>query len=331
MSNELQILPPESAIDVFQCDAVEDIISKIEAEARSIVPDLSTAKGRKAIASTARRVATSKGALDNLGKDLVSEWKSKAKSVDAERRLIRKRLDDLRDEIRQPLTDWENAEEAREQAEREAAELEYDHERALNDNEMHDREQELIRREAEQARIEQERADKEAAEQVEAERVQNEARIAKEAEERAQAEAEAKVKAANDAAEKAKRDKIEAEQRASIQAEIAEDDRKALIERERQRGIQVEADKKAALEKAEADKIEAAALAKQAQIDAAAEEKRLAAERQAKLEADKKHIGKIRGEAKEALMMINGIDEKMARQIILAIAKGKIPHLTINY
>lgn len=311
MGTELQTIVPQNALEIFQCNKAEELISKIEAEARSIVPDLSTDKGRKAIASTARKVSTSKVALDNLGKDLVSEWKTKAKGVDAERKLIRNRLDALRDEVRQPLTDWENAEKEREVAEREAAELLYDHGQALSENSLFDRQREVERKEAEQAQIEQDRLDKEAAERVEAERIAHDARIAIEAKERAQAqakeaaeraerEAQEKIQIAENAAKQAEQEKVEAEQREKIRAEYAEREKQEAVER-----------------------------ARQMEIDRQAEEKRQAEQTQAKLEADRKHVGIIRREAKEDLMRI--VDEDTAKKIVIAIHKGEIEHITINY
>ena len=319
MNKVLETIAPDNALEIYQCDKSEEIISRIESEARSIVPDLSTDKGRKAIASTARRVSTSKVALDNLGKDLVSDWKTKAKGVDAERKLIRDRLDALRDEIRQPLTDWEDAEKAKEQAEREAAELLYDHEQAISENTMFDRERELARKEAEQAKIEQDRLDKEASDKAEADRVAHDSRVAKEAAERAENEAAEKIKAAEEALKQAELEKIEFEQRAKIQAENAEREKEASIERERIRSENAEREKKDAVERA-----------KQAEIDRQAEKQRKADAEQAKLEANKKHVGAIRKAAKESLISL-GIGEETARKIVLAISHGKISNITINY
>jgi len=52
---------------------------------------------------------------------------------------------------------------------------------------------------------------------------------------------------------------------------------------------------------------------------------------QAKREIDKKHVGKIRGEAKEALMSTCKLDEKTAKAVVLAIAKSEIANVSINY
>lgn len=111
---EITVIEGIAAPELFGVpDKVEELLGNVEEQARSIVPDLSTAKGRKSIASNSARVSKSKTYLDALGKDLVSGWKAKAKLVDAERKLIRDRLDALRDEVRKPLTDWEDADKAR--------------------------------------------------------------------------------------------------------------------------------------------------------------------------------------------------------------------------
>lgn len=75
--------------------------------------DTTTAKGRKDIASIAYAVAKAKTSLDNHGKELVSDAKKKIKIVDNERKAVRDELDALRDEIRWPVTQFEEAEAAR--------------------------------------------------------------------------------------------------------------------------------------------------------------------------------------------------------------------------
>jgi len=89
------------------------IVSQIEADARALVADATTAKGRDAIASNAARVARSKTYLDGLGKEYVTLLKELPKQVDAERKVMRDRLDALKEEVRKPLTDWEEARDRR--------------------------------------------------------------------------------------------------------------------------------------------------------------------------------------------------------------------------
>lgn len=101
------------AVMMRSTDGLDPIISRIEAEARAHAPDLTTVKGRKAIASLAYKVSQSKAALDEAGKALNEDARKQIAMVDAERRKARERLDALRDEVRKPLTDWENAENER--------------------------------------------------------------------------------------------------------------------------------------------------------------------------------------------------------------------------
>ena len=69
-------------LDVYVDDNLNIIISKLEIELTSIVPDLSTAKGRKEVASRAYKVSQSKTILDGLGIDLNAERKKLSKAVD---------------------------------------------------------------------------------------------------------------------------------------------------------------------------------------------------------------------------------------------------------
>lgn len=161
---DLVVIEKTNALAVFtNQEQLDPLIEAIEKEARSLVPDLSTKKGRDAIASMAHKVARSKTYIDNAGKDLVAELKALPKQIDESRRLVRERLDALKDEVRRPLTEWE-AEQERIKAEeamnamheealvmnaefdrQRAAKIEADHEMALLMNEKIDREREEAR------------------------------------------------------------------------------------------------------------------------------------------------------------------------------------------
>ena len=91
--------PTHCGIDVYVENGLDPYLEQITQEARAFVPDLTTIKGRKAIASMAMKVAKSKTFLDGLGKDLNAEAKAKAKIVDNERKRCRELLDALRKEI----------------------------------------------------------------------------------------------------------------------------------------------------------------------------------------------------------------------------------------
>ncbi|KMK08929.1 hypothetical protein ABW09_24975, partial [Pluralibacter gergoviae] len=142
-AKELVVIEKQNAMAVFtNNDQMDPIIEAIEKEARSLVPDVSTKKGRDAIASMAHKVARSKTYIDNAGKELVAELKAIPKQIDESRRIVRERLDALRDEVRKPLNDWEDEqerikaeEEAKAAAEALRIQVENDHEIALLMNE----------------------------------------------------------------------------------------------------------------------------------------------------------------------------------------------------
>jgi colicin import membrane protein len=94
-------------------EKMEAILTRIETEVRAVAPDLSTVTSRKAIASLAFKVARSKTALDDIGKDITEDARKQIDAVNAKRRDIRDRLDALKNEVRAPLDEWEAAEEAR--------------------------------------------------------------------------------------------------------------------------------------------------------------------------------------------------------------------------
>ncbi|HBR4594382.1 TPA: hypothetical protein L9W16_002771 [Klebsiella pneumoniae] len=216
---DLVVIEKKNAMAVFtNNDQLDPLIEAIEKEARSLVPDVTTKKGRDAIASMAHKVARSKTYIDNAGKDLVAELKALPKQIDESRRVVRERLDALKDEVRRPLTEWEEeqerikAEEAmnalhaealamNEEFDRQLADrIESDHEMALLMNDAFDREQADKAAEAERQRIAAEQkaeADKQAAVEAERRKAQEEAdRIRREAEQREQARlAEEKRKA----------------------------------------------------------------------------------------------------------------------------------------
>ena len=104
----------ENPVIVFQNpDSLEAYYSALEARVKAHVPDLTTATGRKKISALAFEVAKAKTSLDDAGKELNAEKRAEINKVDEARRSLRERFDDLRDLARQPLTDWEQAEDRR--------------------------------------------------------------------------------------------------------------------------------------------------------------------------------------------------------------------------
>lgn len=90
-----------------------EFYAHIQAEVDSFVPDISTVKGRDAIKSLAYKITRTKTAIDAAGKELNDEARQRINAVDAERRAAREHLDALAKQVRAPLTEWEEAEDAR--------------------------------------------------------------------------------------------------------------------------------------------------------------------------------------------------------------------------
>lgn len=244
-----------AAAEVFATpDSLTALIHGIRAEVVTETPDLSTAASRQRIASLAYKVARSKTALDDLGKQLVAEWKTKSAAVDKERKRVREELDALRDEVRKPLTDWEAeqasiaAEAARIEAERIAAEkAEAERIEAERQEAIRKQLEEIAAREAavkvEEERIARESAAKIAAELAEAERIEREAHIAAEAEAKAKRDAELEILRANQRAEQAKADAELAVQRERERADAEANAKAEAAEKAKREADQKEADR----------------------------------------------------------------------------------------
>ncbi|HDH1862988.1 TPA: hypothetical protein PIW00_004365 [Klebsiella quasipneumoniae subsp. similipneumoniae] len=317
---DLVVIEKKDAMAVFtNNDQLDPLIEAIEKEARSLVPDVTTKKGRDAIASMAHKVARSKTYIDNAGKDLVAELKALPKQIDESRRVVRERLDALKDEVRRPLTEWEaeqeriKAEEAmnalhvealamNEEFDRQlAARIESDHEMALLMNDAFDREQ----------------AEKKA--ESERQRIAREEEIKRLAEEKAKREAAEQAQREIDAAAAREREAILAKERAE------REQREAAERAEREKQAAIEAERRKAQE--EADRIRREA--EQREQSRLAEEKRKA-EEESRRAADVEHRRGINTAAVQALIN-QGIPHEWAKACIIAIALGKVPATTIKY
>ncbi|HAJ6812192.1 hypothetical protein [Escherichia coli] len=329
---DLVVIEKQNAMAVFTSkEQLDPIIEAIEKEARSLVPDLTTKKGRDAIASMAHKVARSKTYIDNAGKDLVAELKALPKQIDESRRIVRERLDALKDEVRKPLTEWEveqerikakeemnawhaEALEMNEDFDRQrAAQIEADHEMALLMNDAFDRDAKEKAEEAERQRIaREEELKRQAAEQAKREA---EEKAERERAESARREAELKLKA-----EQAERDRVAAEQKAEREKKEAAE----RAEREKQEAIVAEQRKA----QEAADKVRRETEAKEgARL---AEEKRIADEA-AKREADVKHRKTVSTEIVNALTAHTNLTREQAIQVLTVLKDGLVPHTKIQY
>jgi hypothetical protein len=349
----------------------DQFYDEVAREVRSHVPDLTTNKGREAIASLAMKVSKTKTAIDDARKTLTEDARAQIKKVDEQGKIIRDKLDALRDEVKQPLVEWRAAEDERiaacqrvidglkrdglvtndDTSETVAGRLDLvraveitaerfqefeDLAKTLRESAIQSLEAGAERlRIAEEERAELARlraAEEERQRQAEADRIAAEAKAAEERAEQERKEAAARAEREAEEREAAERQRIAdaaaAAERAATEAaaRAAEEARQA---QERQHAEALAAERR---------RTEEAEAARQAEIDRAAraEAQRLAdlqaeADAQAAREADRAHRGQIMGAAKEAIMEAAKVSEKAAKDIVLAIAAGSIPAVTIRF
>lgn len=349
------------AADFFKAGGSKEILTQLKDEVRKQAAslDISTETGRKAIASLAYKVARSKTALDEQGEKLGEDLRKAKEAIDAERRYVRTELDGLKEEVRKPLTDWENAEKDRVAGHENAlkmlselaaldrpldlAEIEFKISVLTRQYESRDWQEfaqraagakalgleslnEGVRR-AKEAITERESRERQEAEAREQAIKAREEAAAKEAAER---RAEEQAQLAREAAEKERQrvdnERIEAEARAKQaeaqrvrEAELAE---RLLAEAEERRRCEAEA--------AEARRVADEKAAVEAERKRVAEEARKVAEEAEKRAKNRAHLAAVNREVLAALVALGASDE-LGKAIISAIAKGDVPHTTINY
>lgn len=342
-ANPLAVFTAENGLDPY--------LAKIKEEVDVFVPDMETGKGRKEIASLARKIARSKTALDNIGKDLKASIMEQPKQIDAERRRAREILEGWQAQVRAPLTEFEEAEKAR------IAEIQnrINEITALPDQvKEHGASSEIIAKKIEEITAEQFdyqelQSDADASKFVtiqkltalkaEVEKAELEAKEAEikrlEAEKKAQAEREAQIKAEaearaqaeiEEAKRKAEQEKLDAERTAKEAAEKAKAEYEASIlrakEAERLAGERAkQAEENAKLEAQRAVEAEKRRVAREAQDLADAEAQRKASEDNQR---------RVNREALDSMIEC-GFDEATAKKLIGAIAKGAIKNISINY
>lgn len=341
----------ETAPVVYVQNGLKPFLQMIKDEVCGEVADITTRKGRERIASLAATVSKRKAAVEKPGRDYLRKIKELPKVIEAELREFVKEADALRDQVRQPLNEWQAAEDARIDKHNDgitrlkvyAEELE-----GITAEDLADRIEKVEavaidelweEFEAEAARAKDQslkvlRAALAKRQQYEAEQVEL-ARLRAEADARAQADREAEI--ARQAAEKASR---EAEEKAQAEREAGARREQALKDQAEQARLateRAEADRKAAAQRAEQEKQQAARRAEEAAEAARQDERRRADAAAAEIlrqqearERDKAHQAKINREALAAFVA-GGMTEECARQAVTLIAKRQIPNVSISY
>lgn len=329
-----------------------EFYEKIKAETDTLVPDITTKKGRDEIRSMASRVVTTKTSIEKARLQLTKQWRDQTASVNAAGKEIEQSLSDLAAEVRAPLTAWEDKQKEIERQCRETmdflrsaaivtlgdtvesvrergskvfmTDLDEDVYGALFDDAQTLKGIAMVALKEALARLEKEEADraelarlKEQEEQRKAD--EEAARVAREEgrarEEKARREAEEE--------EQRKRDLAEASERA---AKEAAENAKREAEAEAQRKID-EANAEAERVKREAD--EQVARIRKQEEDRAAEAARIKAEDEERA-SNLAHRAKVKTDAKLAIMSC-GADEDTARKIVVAIMAGEVPNVTLAF
>lgn len=95
---------------------IDKAVAKFAKDALSVVPDLTSKKGRDAIASVAFKISKKKTSIVSKMIDpSIEDAKALVKNVNAGKTYFKNKMDDLRDEVRAPLNEWEAAEKIREE------------------------------------------------------------------------------------------------------------------------------------------------------------------------------------------------------------------------
>lgn len=110
---QIEDITPDKAPAIFGHNSLSRFVELARASVVGEVPDLTTDKGRKRIASLAAQVARSKTAVDGAGRAYLKQLKEMPKTIEAELREFTADMDALRDEVRKPLNEWEAEQEAK--------------------------------------------------------------------------------------------------------------------------------------------------------------------------------------------------------------------------
>lgn len=298
--NELQVLDQNVIVAAFQKEnGTKSLYEQIANNARSIVFNMNDKKERDALKSYAYNLARTKTTVDNYGKELVSGIKAQAAVIDADRKFWRDNMDLLQEEIRKPLTDFENAEKARiKRLEDEVAVIkmpanlcgEWDAASIKDaiqtlENKVIDSSFEEFEQEAKLAKFE----------------TLEKLRTALAAREKYEAE-QAEL-------ERLRKEQLEREKR-----EAAEREARLIAEKEE---AELRAQQAAAMERQRIEREQAA----KSEAERKAEEARL---------ANVEHMRSINQEILNKLCAI-GLDEDQAKAVITAIARNQIPNVSIKY
>lgn len=349
-----------SPLEVFVSGKYQVILDSIKEKSVIENPDINTGSGRQIIRSVAAKVAASKSLLEKVGKNLADhkrkEIADELERINSARSAIKIFLSDLKNNIRRPLTDWENEKKEAETKEELKAEILRLHGEALEDNRVFDDKKQLVidkkKLEDEKIRLVAEEKARENLQKKEDQKVINanartrDAEIEKGIAEKEKREAEEEKKLAFKKVGQARQRNLSAigidldvdtlSNMSDAEWSCFFDGKNSEYKTEQNR-IFTETLKR---ERKEVEQ-KAKAAADQKESDRLAKEKADCEERERKA-ADTEHRKKINNEALDSLLTIlqkddylsdkpQTIFEEIGKSIIIAIIQGKIRNVTINY
>lgn len=363
-STALVTIEQTSALDVFRDSTkLQAILDQVRALVNEqLTTDASTAEGRAHIKALAFKVTRTKTAIEAVGKTLADELKALPKLIDANRKAASEQLAALAEEIRKPVTEYEAEQKRAKEAKAAAAAAIEARKQAIQQaiDAITRAPLDLIGKPAAdiRAKLEELEANPPTAEHFDDRVAEAQERWkattaqllqmaeqaeALEAQERERIEREAAARAAEAERTRAQREQQEAA--AAAERRVAEQAREAERQRLEKEAAQRRADEaEAAAKRAQA---EAEQRAQQAAAQAAeAERQRIAAEQAAARQAEEAraanvaHRKAINNGAVNALISSATMDGTgnpialtvpQAQAVIIAIASGKIPNVTISY
>lgn len=313
----------------------EPYYAALSADVAGHTPDVSTERGRDQLKALAFRIVKARTGIEDQRRKLTENWRKLTDSVNKTGKVMREKLEALEETARRPLAAWQAQEEARKadidhaiEGLRNACMIAFDETaasvagrlawvRGINDlsaerfGERHDEAMNwfdqavsaLTKAHARLVKAEAEAAELTALREQQA-LIDREAAAQQMATARAEQDRQVAERAAQQERERVQQETEEriaaAQQKAEAEAQrkIDEADR-ALAEERRQR-------------EAERQTLEAAETARRAR------------------EQDEEHRRTINGEIRDALVGL-GLDNNMARQVVIGLVKGEVPYVMVCY
>jgi len=107
------IIKRAASVVLLNPERFDQFYDRVKARTDEFVADTSTAKSRAEIASRAFEVTKVGTTLNKAGLNLTEDWRARTKAVNDARMPMVERMKALAADVRRPLTEWEEAEDAR--------------------------------------------------------------------------------------------------------------------------------------------------------------------------------------------------------------------------